>query len=82
MSTTELTSTLLSVSVREDLREGNLLIGVADLNNDKGDYVTFVDRPAVVADASRGDEYLVLLEDGRIVVADSIDLDFGASIDG
>ena len=81
MSTTELTNTLLSVSVREDLREGNLLIGVADLNNDKGDYVTFVDRPAVVAD-DRGHEYLVLLEDGRIVVADSIDLDFGAPIDG
>lgn len=82
MSTTELTNTLLSVSVREDLREVNLLIGVADLTNDKGDYVTFVDRPAVVADASRGDEYLILLEDGRIVVADSIDLDFGAPIDG
>lgn len=81
MSTTELTNTLLSVSVREDLREGNLLIGVADLNNDKGDYVTFVDRPAVVAD-DRGHEYLILLEDGRIVVADSIDLDFGAPIDG
>lgn len=82
MTTALQLSQVLRVSVREDLRDGNLLIGVADLNNDKGDYVTFVDRPAVVADASRGDEYLVLLEDGRIVVADSIDLDFGAPIDG
>lgn len=81
MTTALQLSQVLRVSVREDLREGNLLIGVADLNNDKGDYVTFVDRPAVVAD-DRGHEYLVLLEDGRIVVADSIDLDFGAPIDG
>lgn len=77
MTTALQLSQVLRVSVREDLREGNLLIGVADLANDKGDYVTFIDRPAVVADASRGDEYLILLEDGRIVVADSIDLDFG-----
>lgn len=82
MTTALQLSPVLRVSVREDLREGNLLIGVADLANDKGDYVTFTDRPAVVADAERGDEYLVLLEDGRIVVADSIDLDFGDVIDG
>ena len=82
MTTALQLSQVLRVSVREDLREGNLLIGVADLANDKGDYVTFVDRPAVVADASRGDEYLILLDDGRIVVADSIDLDFGDAIDG
>lgn len=80
--TTTLTSQILSVSVREDLREGNLRIGVDDLNGEGADYVTFMHRPAIVAHPDLGDAYIILLEDERLVVADSIDLDFEEVIYG
>jgi hypothetical protein len=80
--TQTIASQILSVSVREDLREGNLSIGVDNLHGGGGDYVSFVNRPAIVASPDLGDAYIVLLEDDRLVVADSIDLEFGEVIHG
>lgn len=75
-------SQVLSVSVRKDLREGDLRIGVDNFYGDGGDYVSFVNRPAIVATPALGDAYIVLLEDDRLVIADSIDLEFGEVIYG
>lgn len=74
---------MLKASVRKDLREDEWLIAV-EVDKDKYEWATFVDRPAQAVckheDGCLGEDdsylYSVLLEDGRVVVADSIDLEF------
>ena len=61
-------------SVREDLREGNLEIGVGAFPDGPGSFETFLSRPATKAPEEFGDAYIILLEDGRQVVADRCDL--------
>jgi hypothetical protein len=62
-------------SVRADLID-EYLIGVqigSDVNP-TFEWATFSRRPA--RSFGDGDRYQVLLEDGRVVIADSVDLDF------
>ena len=62
-------------SVRKDLIEGRLQIGVDEYPNGVGSYETFQSRPAVQAPPRFGSAYIVMLESGRLVVADACDLD-------
>ena len=62
-------------SVRQALIEGQLEIGVDEYPTGVGSYETFQGRPAVQAPPSFGDAYIVMLENGRLVVADACDLD-------
>jgi hypothetical protein len=62
-------------SVRKDLIEGRLQIGVDEYPNGVGSYETFQSRPAVQAPPTFGSAYIVMLEGGRLVVADACDLD-------
>ena len=62
-------------SVRSDLRAEGLEIAVA-IVDDIYEWATFTRRPARVLSEQQDDRYLVLLEDGRVVTADSIDLEF------
>jgi hypothetical protein len=74
---------MLKASVREDLRKQELLISV-QTSPDTAEWVTFTDRPAKAVcqceDYCDGDDdshlYQVVLEDGRVVIADSIDIEF------
>lgn len=61
-------------SVREELREGNLKIGVGAFPYGHGSFETFLSRPAAKAPKEFGDAYIILLEDGRQIVADRCDL--------
>lgn len=61
-------------SVRSDLRAEGLEIAVA-IVDDIYEWATFTRRPARVHSAVDS-LYQVLLEDGRVVIADSIDLEF------
>jgi hypothetical protein len=62
-------------SVRKDLIEGDLQIGVGGYPHGGGSYETFQNRPAIQAPPRFGDAYIVLLEDCRLVVTDACDLD-------
>lgn len=62
-------------SVRADLIEDYLIaVQIGTDNNPSFEWATFTRRPA--RSFGDGDRYQVLLEDGRVVIADSIDLDF------
>lgn len=67
----------LLASVRADLID-EYLIGV-QIGTDSDpafEWATFSKRPARAMDDEDDARYQVLLEDGRVVIADSIDLDF------
>jgi hypothetical protein len=74
---------MLKASVRKDLRENDLLISV-EVDRGRDEWVTFTNRPAQAVcqhEDECGEEddshlYRVVLEDGRVVIADSIDIDF------
>jgi hypothetical protein len=74
---------MLKASVRKDLREDDWLIAV-EVDRDKYEWATFTDRPTqavcqhedVCGEEDDSYLYRVLLEDGRVVIADSIDLEF------
>lgn len=66
---------MLKASVRKDLREADWLIAV-EVTTDKYEWATFTDRPAKVFSEDEDFRYQVVLEDGRVVIADSIDLEF------
>ncbi len=66
---------MLTASVRQDLRDKDLLISV-EIDHDTNEWVTFTNRPAQVLSETEDHRYQVLLEDGRVVTADSIDLEF------
>ena len=62
-------------SVRQALIEGQLKIGVDEYPGRGGSHETFQNRPAIQAPLCFGDAYVVMLENGRLVVADACDLD-------
>lgn len=62
-------------SVRSDLREEGLEIAV-QIIDDIFEWATFTRRPARVVSEKHDNLYQILLEDGRVVIADSIDLEF------
>lgn len=62
-------------SVRADLIDEYMIaVQIGSDVQPKFEWATFTRRPA--RSFGDGDRYQVLLEDGRVVIADSIDLDF------